>query len=191
MGNQFVLNVALPGVREDHSNAWLSKDSKTVHVEAVRALPMGRRECLPVGSRVSGDGRYETLESVIRVPSMGDASGPSLRHVQGGLQIVMPQRPQPAVSYSQPGKTSRSVDSGDHVAYGRGARPPSHPVTGQNEFISRHAQFPSRPIEPIHPQVHLPSSAGIVVEDAEYPWPEKHHHASTGWFDNRGEFQTY
>jgi len=47
------------------------------------------------------------------------------------------------------------------------------------------------PVETPVPRAALPSSDGIEVEDADFPWPEKNADASEGWFDNRGDFQYY
>jgi len=47
------------------------------------------------------------------------------------------------------------------------------------------------PVASQTPRAALPSSEGIEVEDADFPWPEKNDDASEGWFDNRGDFQYY
>jgi hypothetical protein len=31
----------------------------------------------------------------------------------------------------------------------------------------------------------------VLVEDADFPWPDKNIDAAEGWMDNRGEFQYY
>jgi hypothetical protein len=41
------------------------------------------------------------------------------------------------------------------------------------------------------PHVMVTCSADIVVEDEDFPWPEKKADAAEGWLDNRGEFQYY
>lgn len=197
--NQLMFEVSLPGVKQQDMSAWLSDDSSAIHVQGLRALPTRGRACLPAEAKVSSSGRYEILEALIPVPVHGDYHRTTMRKIQGGLRISMPQRVKSRIPASSVASklahtgVPRDSDfrSGFRQTTGQtaGAQPleATHSVARERRTpaLRTHAQLKMRR------RINLPPSTGIHVEDADFPWPEKSYDASAGWYDNRGDFQPY
>jgi len=155
---------------------------------------------------VSANGRYEILEAVVPVPVTGNVREANIRQMRGGMRISMPQE-------SQYQSTAQQVESSSGRIDGSGAGDSQMSVGGghvktqatASNVQTRRPPTPSSTLsdvghippprahmqQALRPRLILPPSTDIEVEDAEFPWPEKHPDASEGWVDNRGEFQAY
>lgn len=83
--------VSLPGVKTIHQQALLDEGGKAISVQGERALP-ARRECLPEDSRISEDGQFEVLKTVLSVPDGWDASRATVRDDRGVMEISVPKK---------------------------------------------------------------------------------------------------
>lgn len=106
--------------------------------------------------------------------------------------------PQSAVNAPRPSSTPMDVDGPSRSVRGDISPPRRAPPSGVASAASvaggvdSGSQSPRRYAQPLMRRaMDLPTSTGISVEDAPFPWPEKAADASEGWLDNRGEFQFY
>jgi hypothetical protein len=88
---ELALDIMLPEVKHQDIEAWLSTDGRTVNVKGRRALPGGRKACLPRHSQLSADGRFEVLSAALHLPATGDISKVDVKELPGGMRIVLPR----------------------------------------------------------------------------------------------------
>lgn len=189
-GQQIALQVLLPGVRSKHMHASLVSDSSSVHIQGFRALPPQGRACLPAQAKTTRDGRYEIIEATIPVPAIGNVHQASVKQFRGGLSISMPQH----IQDHQPSVHEQTRRSYNHQREGHveATRPAQMIPPSKLESSGTQSRKPSQQTRVAsHSRVTIPPSTGVVVEDDDFPWPEKNLAASEGWLDNRGEFQPY
>lgn len=101
------------------------------------------------------------------------------RHSTDSARLAQPA---PQAPYQRPTAPSAGGSIANTAAMSRASSRSNNVVPASH----KHA-----PVATPVPTAALPSSDGIEVEDAEFPWPEKDADASEGWFDNRGDFQYY
>jgi hypothetical protein len=174
------VKVSMPDVETHDMEARLAEDGSTITVIGTRPLPSRRRACLPAEVQIAPNGRYEVLETTVPVPRSGDAQSARVRRLNEAMIISMPRIPQPAES-----KPTRNS-----FANGRAHDTPSLSLPKSIRYDQAKLHEPTSP-KAVSARASLPPSTGIHVEDAEFPWPLKSEDASTGWFDNRGDFQSY
>lgn len=177
-GDRHKIQVVLPQVRAQDRRTQLSSDGRYLEILGLRPVPARGRfrapECLPQDAQVSRDGQYEILEASVPLPHGADVGRATVRQYgTQGVEVLVPSRPVRAQT-EQPAATK--------------------PFTRATAISAEHAnrlRRPAVPTLPARPKVVLPSSHGVVVVDEDFPYPEKESDASSGWMDNRGEFQSY
>lgn len=191
------LRASLPGVASSHRRVWLGEDGSVLHLRALRPLPARGASCLPRGTQLSADGRFEVFETTVRVPPQGDASRATLREATSGLLITVPLRAVQRPGYV--GMPASSLPAAVHVASGKPARATySAPAraavapgtAGSTSAEGARAPAPTPVTTSLTPE-ELALAQGVEIVEEEYPWPEKRSDAAEGWWDNRGEFQYY
>lgn len=138
-------------------------------------------------------------QALIPVPVHGDFQRTTMRKIWGGLRISMPQRVTSSISASSVASKLAHAGVPRNSDLRSGLRQASAQTAGAQQSeathsIARERRTPDlrmRAQSKMRGSVNLPSSTGIHVEDAEFPWPEKSSDASAGWYDNRGDFQPY
>lgn len=158
------LQAVLPGVRASDRRTQLSADGRNLEFFGFRQVPARGRACLPRGSHLSDDGRYEILEASVALPEGSDVSRASVRQAREGVEVVVPRRP---------------------------FRAPQVPEQSRPEVMPRSRTIQVVPSPPPRPKVVLPPSDGVEVIEEDFPEPEKMPDACSGWRDNRGEFHAY
>eukprot|EP00746_Dinoflagellata_sp_MGD_P008771 gnl/MRDRNA2_/MRDRNA2_117611_c0_seq1.p1 gnl/MRDRNA2_/MRDRNA2_117611_c0~~gnl/MRDRNA2_/MRDRNA2_117611_c0_seq1.p1 ORF type:complete len:266 (+),score=40.79 gnl/MRDRNA2_/MRDRNA2_117611_c0_seq1:88-798(+) len=173
----FVLRGAMPGVRSNARRVWLDESGGTLHIKALRPVPVQGRRCLPSLARISSDGRYEIFEASVALPSHADATGGTIKQTSYGFEILLPRlptgKPRSSEIHAQQTRTNPTLSQKASHAQGQ-LRQPS---VGE-----RTAAMPKVPLE-------IPE--GVEVIDVEPEEPMKNPDAAEGWYDNRGEFQLY
>lgn len=177
-GDGHKIQIILPQVRAQDRRTQLSSDGRYLEILGLRPVPVRGRfrapECLPQDAQVSRDGQHEILEASVPLPHGADVGRATVRQYgTQGVEVLVPGRPTRA-QVEQP-TVSR----------------PSTLVTARSAEHAKRLRRPAVPTLPARPKVVLPSSDGVAVVDEDFPYPEKKSDASSGWMDNRGEFQSY
>merc|ERR1740123_1170741 len=188
----FELSASLPGVPASHRHVWLEEGDRALRIHAARPVSRELLACLPRGTRVSQDGRYEIFDATVPVAATADHSRAALRQKGSALRIVMPLRTEVAedtTATARPSSSSRSPSADDSVEMSAAGTaedvdraPCAHNQDAQLEHLSRQ-QSPS-PTE-------LALAQGVEVVEEDFPWPEKQADAAAGWWDNRGDLHEY
>lgn len=123
-------------------------------------------------------------------PQAGPTQGYGERYADRGrhLDVNMPQHSTHTTNLDASARLAQPAPQASHQRPMAPSAGGSMANTAANVIPAPHKHAPvATPI----PRAALPSSDGIEVEDADFPWPEKNADASEGWFDNRGDFQYY
>lgn len=147
------------------------------------------------GLRISMPPQTQSQEGERRLVGTGEADQKPKNDAE--RSHVAPSTPH-APPKTSAAKNKRKEDGSAHIqARARQTTPPHVETEASNTAASTartgsSLQGPTKAERPLrHPPVSLPSSTGIEVEEADFPWPEKNPEACEGWLDNRGEFQFY
>jgi len=158
---------------------------------------------------LSTDGRFEVFETAVLVPPRGDAARATLRNVNNGLLITVPDivvadfledvgvqgssPPQPSQARSEAGlhwkQTSNPPEPAELAGNAASVRREKQ-VASEGETASPGVRASSTAVVTPTPR-ELALAQGVEIVDEDYPWPEKLADASEGWWDNRGEFHDY
>lgn len=177
-GDGYKIHAILPQVRAQDRRTQISSDGRYLEILGLRPVPSHGRfrapECLPQDAKVSRDGQYEILEASVPLPHGADTGRATVRQYGAqGVEVLFPGRPT-RIQAEQPAATRPSVLG----------------IAKSAEHAKR-LMRPAVPKLPARPKVVLPSSDGVAVVDEDFPYAEKRADASSGWMDNRGEFQSY
>jgi len=189
------LQVSVPGALPKQSSASLSEDGLSLVVRASRPVSGRWRDCPSSGAFLSADGRFETLKASIPVPSMDDMSKATFRTADEGHEIIVPLRvdsaaipfPSESLLSDRPGKFAPSTEAQPRLRRRTSQPGASVEVGFAMEGMTNALSAPGKLSIPEEPTV----SDGVAIIDEEPEWPEKLPDASSGWTDNRGEFQDF
>merc|ERR1712232_1508519 len=106
-----------------------------------------------------------------------------MRQMHGGVRIAMPIRKLHRTSARHNTEGSSTRRGAGQASVPEAVHPQESIASVRGRDLDAHrASAPGAPAE--RPHVVLPPSTGVLVEDAEFPWPEKNADAAAGWLDN-------